>query len=236
MINQLLGKKVGWLVGFYGYQPFSIIKCQILFIHTSNMRFINASSSSSSSSCRAARTDIPDPLSPLLPIGHRLWLVFRATSCILTQLLYVCSSWLSCFCLAICGGPQEYITYELVPASPAVSCMFGSSNLDSFRDGGRWPYSWCLVGCCRQDLFNIARKCIVCKFHFKINRNSFDCRQVNGLKNCYSTRIVQLSINHLFLGGARDVMVIVAGIGHGDTSSNPGLNAFHISLIPLGKV
>ena len=23
---------------------------------------------------------------------------------------------------AICGGPKEYITYELVPASPAVSC------------------------------------------------------------------------------------------------------------------
>ena len=23
--------------------------------------------------------------------------------------------------------------------------------------GGRWPYSWCLVGCCRQDLFKIAR-------------------------------------------------------------------------------
>ena len=22
---------------------------------------------------------------------------------------------------------------------------------------GRWPYSWCLVGCCRQELFNIAR-------------------------------------------------------------------------------
>ena len=29
----------------------------------------------------------------------------------------------------------EYIIYELVPASPAVSCMSGSSNLDSFRDG-----------------------------------------------------------------------------------------------------
>ena len=41
-------------------------------------------SSSSSSSCRAACTDIPDPLSPLLPIIHRLWQVFRATSCILT--------------------------------------------------------------------------------------------------------------------------------------------------------
>ena len=24
-----------------------------------------------------------------------------------------------------------------------------------FVMGGRWPYSWCLVGCCRQDLFNI---------------------------------------------------------------------------------
>ena len=39
---------------------------------------------SSSSSCRAASTDIPDPLSPLFPIVHRLWQVLRATSCILT--------------------------------------------------------------------------------------------------------------------------------------------------------
>ena len=39
-----------------------------------------------------------------------------------------------------------------------------------------------------------------------------------------------------FFGGARGVMVIVVGIGHGDTSPNPGLNAFHLALIPLGKV
>ena len=25
-----------------------------------------------------------------------------------------------------------------------------------FVMGGRWPYSWCLVGCCSQDLFNIC--------------------------------------------------------------------------------
>ena len=37
-------------------------------------------SSSSSSSCRAASTDIPDPLPPLLPIIHRFWQVFRVTS------------------------------------------------------------------------------------------------------------------------------------------------------------
>ena len=51
---------------------------------------------------RAASTDIPDPLSPFLPIVHRLWQVFRATSRILTELLYVCSSWSSCFCSSIC--------------------------------------------------------------------------------------------------------------------------------------
>ena len=46
--------------------------------------YISSSSSSSSSSCRATGTDIPDPLSLLLPIVHRLWQVFRATSRILT--------------------------------------------------------------------------------------------------------------------------------------------------------
>ena len=30
-----------------------------------------------------------------------------------------------------------------------------------FVMGGRWPYSWCLVGCCHKDLFNIARSILV---------------------------------------------------------------------------
>ena len=30
-----------------------------------------------------------------------------------------------------------------------------------FVIGGRWPYSWCRVGCCCQDLFNIARNILV---------------------------------------------------------------------------
>ena len=30
-----------------------------------------------------------------------------------------------------------------------------------FVMGGRWPYSWCFVGCCHQDLFNIARNILV---------------------------------------------------------------------------
>ena len=32
-------------------------------------------------------------------------------------------------------GPQEYIAYEFVPTSSAMSRMSGSSNFDSFRDG-----------------------------------------------------------------------------------------------------
>ena len=30
-----------------------------------------------------------------------------------------------------------------------------------FLMGGKWPYSWCLVGCCLQDLFKIARSILV---------------------------------------------------------------------------
>ena len=30
-----------------------------------------------------------------------------------------------------------------------------------FVMGGKWPYSWCLVRCCRQDLFNIALNILV---------------------------------------------------------------------------
>ena len=39
----------------------------------------------SSSSCRTGSTDIPDPLSPLLPIVHRPRLVLRTASRILTS-------------------------------------------------------------------------------------------------------------------------------------------------------
>ena len=99
------------------------------------LKFImDTDESSSSSSSRAGSTGIPDPMSPLFLIVHRLRQVFWTTSRILTQLLNVCLYWSSCFCTAVCGGPLEYITYKFVPASPAVSCMSGSSNLNSFRD------------------------------------------------------------------------------------------------------
>ena len=111
---------------------------------------------SSSSSCCAISMDIPDPLSPPQPIVHCLWQVFRVTCRIVTELLYVYSSGLSCLCSSMWRSPQEYITYELIPTSPTVSCMSDSSNLIVFVKGGRIPYSCCFVRCCLHDLFNIA--------------------------------------------------------------------------------
>ena len=68
-----------------------------------------------------------------------------------------CSSWLSCFCPAICGVHRSTSLMNsslLLQQCPA--CLVRLTWI-VFVIGGRWPYSWCLVGLCRQDLFNIAR-------------------------------------------------------------------------------
>ena len=104
--------------------------------------------SSSSSSCRAVSTDIPDSLPPPPLLVHCFRQVFRATSRIGTELLYVVSSWSSCLFTSMWRGPQEYITYELVPTSPA--CLV-HLILIVFVMGGGWPYSCCFVRCYLQD-------------------------------------------------------------------------------------
>ena len=94
--------------------------------------------SSLSSSCRAARTDLPDPLSPPVSIVHRSREVFKAIYCIGTELLNIGSSWSFCLCSSMWKSLQEYITCGFVLTSPAASRMSGSSNLYSFCDG--WYY------------------------------------------------------------------------------------------------
>ena len=116
------------------------------------------------SSSHAASMDIPDPPSPLLPIVHRLWQVFRATSRILTELLYVCSRWLSCFCSAICRVHRSTsLMSSYLALQQCSACLFHLAWI-VFVMGGRWPYSWCFVGCCLQDLFNIARNIFSSRF------------------------------------------------------------------------
>ena len=99
----------------------------------------------SSSSYRSASTDLPDPLSPPVSIVHLFLDVFKATSSIVTELLYIGSSWSSCFCSSMSRDSQEYIAYEFVLISPAVSSISGSSNLDSFRNG--WHVAVQLLFC-----------------------------------------------------------------------------------------
>ena len=115
---------------------------------------------SSSSSCRPTSTDIPDFLSPLLPIIHRFWQVFRATSRILAQLLYVRAG-LPAFAWPYPGVHSSTLLMSsslLLQEYPA--CLVRLTWI-VFVMGGRWPNSWCLEGCFRQDLFNIARTIVV---------------------------------------------------------------------------
>ena len=101
---------------------------------------------SSSSSCHAASRDIPGPLSPFLPIVHRLSQVFRATSRFLAEQLYVCSSWPSCFCWAMCGVHRSTsLTSSSLLLQQCPTCLVWIVWI-VFAMGGRWPYSWCFLG------------------------------------------------------------------------------------------
>ena len=118
-------------------------------------------SSSSSSSCGATSSDIPDSLSPLLPVVHHFWLVLRAISRILTELLYVSSRWSPCLCSAMCRVHRRTSLMSsslLLQQCPA--CLVRLTWI-VFMMGGRWPYSCCFVECCFQDLFKIALSILV---------------------------------------------------------------------------
>ena len=94
------------------------------------------------------------------------------------------------YCLSLPAGPQGYTSYphkatvcscELVAPSllghvkrfigvhhlwvrpyfsSSPACL-GRLTWIVFVMGGRWPYSYCFVGCCLQDLFSIARSILV---------------------------------------------------------------------------
>ena len=84
--------------------------------------------------------------------------IFKATSCIGTELLYIGSSRTFCLCSYMWKGPQEYVTYEFALTSPA--CLVRLTWI-VFVMGGQWPKSCCFVSCCLLDLFNIARSILV---------------------------------------------------------------------------
>ena len=52
------------------------------------------------------------------------------------------------------------ITSSSLLLQQCPACLVRLTCID-FVMGGKWPYSWCLVECCRQDLFNIALNILV---------------------------------------------------------------------------
>ena len=112
---------------------------------------------SSSSSYCACSTDIPDPLSPLLPIGRSSGLhpVSSHTCC-----MYVRAG-RPAFARSYVGVHRSaWLMSSSLLLQQFPACLVRLAWI-VFVMGGRWPYSWCLVGCCRQDLFNIARNILV---------------------------------------------------------------------------
>ena len=73
-------------------------------------------------------------LSVPVSIVHRFQQIFQATSCIGTAPLYRGST-SSKLCSFMWKDSQENIAHEFVLTSTVVSCVFGSSNFDSFLDG-----------------------------------------------------------------------------------------------------
>ena len=95
-----------------------------------NCVWMNQPYLSSSSWCHAISTDIPDSLSrhsSLSSIASDRSSGLHPVSAQSCRLVLVI--------LSLWRGPQEYITYELVLTSPAVSHISSLSNFDSFRDG-----------------------------------------------------------------------------------------------------
>ena len=69
----------------------------------------------------------------------------------------------SCWIYVRAGRPAFARPYVRVHGSSSLLLQQCPACLTwiVFVMGGRWPYSWCLVRCCRQDLFNIARSILV---------------------------------------------------------------------------
>ena len=65
------------------------------------------------------------------------------------------------------------MSYESFLTSLLVSCVSFPTYLDGLKMGGRWPDSCRFVGCCFQELFNIARSILVkfpsCFFSIRVD-------------------------------------------------------------------
>ena len=69
-------------------------------------------------------------------------------------------SWSANICMFVWRGAFEKVAYEFVLLQQRPACLVRLIWM-VLEMGGRWPYSCCFVGCCFQDLFNIAFSILV---------------------------------------------------------------------------
>ena len=113
-----------------------------------------------SSSCCTISTDIPDPLPP--PLSS---IAFGRSSGLHPISTESCPMYVQAGRSAF-AQPCEGVHKSTLLMSSSLLLQQCPAYLVHlilivFVIGGRWPYSCCFVGCCLQDLFNIARSILV---------------------------------------------------------------------------
>ena len=125
-------------------------------LELSRIDLFQRSETISSSSYCTIRTDLPDSLPPPFSIVHRSREVFQTIFCIGIE-LYIGSSWSSYFCSSmwVCHKSTSLMNSSL-SLQQCPACLVRLTWI-VFVMGSKWPYIYCFVECCLQDLFNIAR-------------------------------------------------------------------------------
>ena len=152
---------VGWLVLFYGIS--TLVVCSMSFMHIYLIYIIcerivlyhhhhhivlaarislTLSRHSSLSFIALGRSSGQHPVS-----SHSCWMYVRAGRPAFARP-----------CVGIHKSTSLMSSSLLLQQCPA--CLVRLTWID-FVIGGRWPYSWCLVGCRCQDLLRIARSILV---------------------------------------------------------------------------
>ena len=66
-----------------------------------------------------------------------------------------------------------WIVFVMGSTWPLAAALWGTASRNCsifFEMGGRWPYRWCFVGCCLQDLWGVAcRTCSILLAAFLCN-------------------------------------------------------------------
>ena len=87
--------------------------------------------------------------------------IFQVISCIGTELLYIGSSWSSCFVHSYEGVNRNILLISsslLLHQNP--TCLVCLTFIVFMMDGW-WLYNCCLLRCCLQNLFKTARSILI---------------------------------------------------------------------------